>query len=155
MSLSLTGTLRRGLSGFVQHALPEHMKKLILYASLTGMLKEEKALDKQTLEKLNTVMGLSSDVEAMKLPVFVGSAIWKGEKPIDIPTELISKPWNESDAQSRVQTLRDVQSRVDTLLSKIPKWLRYGDDAKRRSDVQLYLLHCNEYLESNQRSRRT
>jgi len=113
------------------------MKKLILFSSLTAVLRQDDALDKQTLEKLNLVMGLSSDVEAMKFPVYIRSAIWKGGAPIRIPSELFSK--NPSDLA--------IQTVLSELIAKVPRSLRYGNDAEMKADFERYLMNGREYLD--------
>ena len=137
MSTSLSLNLRATLGAIGQYVVPRRMKKLILFSSLTAVLRQDDKLDEQTLEKLNFVMGLSTDVEAMKFPVYIRSAIWKGGAPIQIPGELFAKNPSE-------QTLQTVLSE---LIAAVPRALRYGRDAEMKSDFELYLAHGREYLD--------
>lgn len=137
MSTSFPLNLRATLGAIAPYVVPKRMKKLILFSSLTAALRQDDVLDKQTLEKLNFVMNLSTDVDAMKLPVYMRSAIWKGGAPIQIPESLFSK-------QPKAQ---DMQGVISEFISKIPRWLRYGRDDEMKRDAELYLLHGREFLD--------
>lgn len=137
MSTSFPLNLRVTLGTIAPYMLPKRMKKLILFSSLTAVLRQDDVLDKQTLEKLNFVMKLSTDVDAMKLPVYMRSAIWKGGAPIQIPEAVFSK-------QPRMQDMQDV---IGEFISKIPRWLRYGQDDEMKSDAERYLMHGQEFLD--------
>lgn len=143
MSTAISFNLRATLGAIGQHVLSRRMKKLILFSSLTAVLRQDDELDKQTLEKLNLVMGLSSDVEAMKFPVYIRSAIWKGGAPILIPAELFAK----NPSELTVQTV------LSELISKVPRSLRFGTDAEMKSDFERYLTHGREYLDRRRGSR--
>lgn len=137
MSTSFPLNLRATLGAVVPYMLPKRMKKLILFSSLTAVLRQDDVLDKQTLEKLNFVMKLSTDVDAMKLPVYMRSAIWKGGAPIQIPESVFSKQPKE----------QDIQRLIAEFISKIPRWLRYGRDDEMKTDAERYLLHGREFLD--------
>lgn len=137
MSTSLSLNLRATLGAIAQHVLSRRQKRLILFSTLTAVLKQDDELDKQTLEKLNLVMRLSSDVEAMKFPVkYIRSAVWKGGAPIRIPDFVFAKQASE----------QDVQTALSELVTKIPRWLRYKD-AEMKSDAERFLLNGREYLD--------
>lgn len=128
----------------LQWLTPRRTKRLILYASLTAVLKQQSVLDHRTLEKLNHVMALSSvAVDSMNLPVMLRTAIWKGQEPIRIPETFFTQPIAE----------QDIQSTIGEFIAKIPGWLRYGKESELRADVQRYLLHANDYLDRRRLAR--
>jgi hypothetical protein len=143
MSLSFSLNFKAALGAIAPYVVSRRMKKLILFSSLTAVLKQDDVLDKQTLEKLNLVMGLSNDVEAMNFPVYMRSAIWKGGAPIQVPDAVFSKYPSE----------QDLQTVLSELISKIPHWLRYGKDAEMQSDATRYLLHGREYLDRRKQAK--
>lgn len=144
MSTTFPLNLRATLGAVGQHLLPRRMKKLILFSSLTAVLRQDDTLDKQTLEKLNFVMGLASDVEAMKLPVYMRSSIWKGGAPIQITEAIFSR---QSDK------LQAVSTAVEQLLAKIPPSLRYAPEAQMKGDIEKYLTNARDYLDRRRTAR--
>lgn len=127
----------RGFLKIIQFVTPKRMKRLILYASLTALLKQQAELDRQTLEKLNEVMRLSTvDIDSMRLPVYLRAAIWRDIGPIEIPQSFFVRKLTE----------QEIQPTLTELLRKIPKWLRYGNPHELREDASHYLQNCSDYL---------
>lgn len=138
------GFVERSVLKLAHALIPRRTKRLILYASLTALLKQQSELDRQTLEKLNQVMGLTTEtVDAMNLPVKLRVAIWKGSQPIRIPDTFFTQQPNE----------QDLQSTLAELIAKIPAWLRYGKDTELKADVQRYLMHSGDYLDRRRLAR--
>jgi len=135
--MSMTLSIRHGVGGLAHVLLPRHIKRLMLYSSLTAIIRHQPELDRDTLEKLNDVMHLSSDVDAMKFPVFIKRAIWKGEQPIQIhPDMFVGSP-----------TATNVDALAQQLIDKIPRWLRYDHESTLHDEVTHYLRHCRDYLD--------
>ena len=128
----------RNTAGTVsQKILPRRTKRLILYASLTAQLRQQSELDTQTLVKLNDVMRLSGEVDAMKLPAYLREAIWRGREQIDIPDSFFS----------RHPDPKDMDNTVKTLSQAIPQWLRYDRDPEIVKELRKYFTHVSELLD--------
>ena len=84
-------------------------------------------MDNETLAKLNTVMVLSSSDSAIKLPVVLSKAVWNGRTISEITHDEVRTP--QTLTKDRLQTI------ATSVLSAMPKWLRYDNDAAIRADV--------------------
>lgn len=123
----MSGAIRAGVTSLLEELLPGRTKRLIFLASFSARLKGEAPLDNETLAKLNTVMVLSSSDSAIKLPVVLSKAVWNGRTISEITHDEVRTP--QTLTKDRLQTI------ATSVLSAMPKWLRYDNDAAIRADV--------------------
>lgn len=115
--------------------LPDRTKKLMFLASLGARLSKRTTFDQGTLHKLNKVMDLCSDDSALKLPVQISQAIWKGDKGVEVlrPDQNIAEMSEEQ-----------LEKAVDQLMKASPVWLRYSttdSPDEIRQDIKTLLLN--------------
>jgi len=124
-----TNAIRSGLAGMLGQHLSERTKRILFLASFSAQLKDPSEFDDEMRHKLNQMLELSSDDNALKLPVHLSHAIWRN-RPFELGVRLSLK--NES-----------VQERAHLLGKKVmeamPKWLRYGDDKRMLGDLEQLL----------------
>jgi hypothetical protein len=107
--------------------LPRRTKRLVACASLGAYIQGSTFLDDAAIARLNTLMTLGRDNQALKLPVMLSKVIWDGKvKKINLgQTE-------EIDAFQSFTLTR----RVSDYLQAMPSWLRYGEETTIRRDLE-------------------
>lgn len=115
------------LAGLLMKHLPNRTKRLILFASLSARMCNTTRFDKTTLSKLNQVMLLGSDDNALNLPVQLSKVIWKGDTGVQV---LCPEP----------QAI-DPQAAIERVFQAIPSWLRYAQPETIRADLMTFMSH--------------
>lgn len=101
--------------------IPDRTKRLILLASLTAWLSNKTGFDQKTCHKLNTMMQLCNDDNALEFPMRISKVIWKGDSGnIQLYPE---------------HTHSDLDNTVTRLVDQVPCWLRYSDITSIRKDI--------------------
>jgi hypothetical protein len=118
------------LASLAERCLPERTKRLMFLASFSAQLKDPKEMNGELLHKLNVLLSLSVDDNALKLPVHLSHAIWRN-RPLEPGVRLSLK------AESLQDRAYSISRKV---VAAMPSWLRYGDDASMSKDV-VDLLH--------------
>jgi hypothetical protein len=102
----------------LQRKLSRRSKRIIFVAAIAGSLENTDTLSDESLVKLNAVLKLTSSEDALKLPVYLNEAIWRG-RSLDgltvleeIGTDIVK--WAEA---------------------TVPFWLRYGRASDMVSDA--------------------
>lgn len=108
-------------SRLLSKILPDRTKRLILLASLTAWLSSKTGFDQKTCHKLNTMMQLCSDDNALEFPMLLNKVIWKG----DSGNIQLSPEHNNI----------DLNNTVTRLVTQVPCWLRYSDTATIKKDI--------------------
>lgn len=128
----VSGLFGASLTGLLRVSLSERTKRLIFLASFSARIKGQTNFDSETLHKLNKVMALASNDEAVRLPVHLSRAIWRGRTIHEIADQAVLS------ASFDKERLQQFASRV---LEAMPKWLRYGSDDVIRDDLAKLLTH--------------
>lgn len=119
--------MKPAFAGVLSKHLPNRTKRLILFASLSARMCNTTRFDKTTLSKLNQVMLLGSDDNALKLPMQLSKAIWKGDNGVQV---LHPEP-----------QAADPDEVINRVLDAIPSWLRYGHSETIRADLKTFMSH--------------
>lgn len=130
--------LSRTLHNFLKYRLSPRIKRMIFLSSLLGFTKPKDLLSIDTIIKINEVLGLAHDVEAIRLPMFIRTWVWDHEFNEEIPVN------NRSVMLSQfydVQLTRiDFGLLSDYIISKAPDWLIYaGKDVICRDIESLHI----------------
>lgn len=135
--LRLTASLKSGFARVLETSLPARTKRLIFITSIVAQAKETRDLDVTTLRKLNNLMDLAGEEDAMKLPASLARAIWDGKTSVDA-IALLSKggPLPQSTIASLVQQIK----------ACMPQCLRYGREGDVDADLQKLFEHKSEVL---------
>ena len=126
--------------------LPAAIKRLVFLSSLAAYVRDVKNPDQEMLEKLNEVLMLSSDPQALKLPMQINSVIWGKFNMDDI--KVIGDQKHSSDSLS-MSGLQRSQTRImaNRLIDYMPEWLRYQSKEKMRQDIYRLFL-CMDQMKS-------
>lgn len=131
---SVMDTLRRVASGIVHGILgliPSRTKRLIVLASLASQFKYQGSLHGSTLsiltvEKLNDLMKLCTDQNALAVPGRVGRILWQDQMILDVFQTLYQSP-----TTSPIY----LKPLADRILSVIPSWLRYAQEETMKNEL--------------------
>lgn len=130
--------VKGAVTAILEHILPPRTKRLMFLASLSARVKDveekqkEPAFDDATLQKLNQLMALSANDEALKLPVHLSRVIWRGKTLADICGE---------DLPTKQLTPDRVESISQTIVSGMPSYLKYDKAEEMVGQVKKLLLH--------------
>ena len=120
---------------FLGQVLPKRMKRLIFVSSFIAHIKNSTNPDKELLSKINKLLLLSSNDDALLLPVQLHQQIWQKVVLKDVLTDKnieiddISQIASYSFKKPQIRTLSEEIIRV------IPNWLLYGSKTQIRSDL--------------------
>ena len=129
--------LRMYSDQFLDRYLPRRTKRLMFLASFFARVKDgqvegEPQIDDPVLEKLNHLMQLSSSDSALRLPVHLSRAIWRGKTLTDIcGKEILTEQ----------VTPEVIEHAIKQIIMAMPKWLRYGRPEDIEKDVRQLLVH--------------
>lgn len=124
-SSGLNRVVMKPIVGFLERHLPNRTKRLIFITSLGARMKNTETFDNATLHKLNQVMTLSSNESALKLPVQLSRAIWRGKSSYEI---------FNADVQETIKAAR-IKEMAVRAIKAMPAWLRYDRDENIEKDV--------------------
>jgi hypothetical protein len=115
--------------------LPDRTKRMMFLASFSARVKDSPVMDIEVMKKLNRVLTLSSSESALKLPIHLSHAIWRGRSFVDICGE-------PEILEGRITPDR-VQSASRKAVLEMPSWLRYSKIEEIERDVKLLLVHSS------------
>lgn len=124
-SLTFTDKVRQIATNFANSMQPRN-KRLLFLGSLMAKLEGKDLFDKHTVLKLNQVMGLSHNPNAVQFPALLSNVIWHGR------TKIMSLKSQLNPSRLDGDSLKTV---VDDVMSEMPSWLRYGSDEEIENDV--------------------
>lgn len=113
------------LTRFVLLLLPAHVKRATILVSLAAKVEKIKPEDEQILKSINKTLDLVEFEGSLKMPVVVKDLIWVDTNPVQ--GELTALKNNAMSAATLHEYAR-------SLVSKIPKSLRYGTDNDMEQD---------------------
>ena len=111
----------------ISSVLPCHTKRLVLWSVLYSKLNGRRDMTKEQRDRLNQVLVLCKDDDALTLPTQLGVFIWND-------LDQCSKATNEV-----VTGEKTIEAAAKDFLNSVPKWLRYASDAFMITDFQKLL----------------
>lgn len=132
-----TGTeTRESLTARILGAiLPRRMKRLIFVSSFIAHLRNTNNPDRQLLAKINKLLVLTSNDEALLFPIQLHQRIWD---KVELKDVLNGKSITVDDSsQISSYRFRKPQIRIlsEEIIKIIPSWLMYGSKNQIRSDL--------------------
>lgn len=124
------------IGNFISQKISARIKRLIFLSSVVGFLKDISSPDKDMLVKLNKVLKLAHNDDAIILPFYVHSWLWK---KCEINTAI------EINGQ-QVPLYRLLDMRLNTasfdniaayFIEKAPKWIIYGPEKTIAHDLEV------------------
>ena len=128
--------LKKWWCDFLKVYLPTRIKRMIFLASVFAYISETDTPSDETVQKLNEVMRLSRDEQAIRLPIAMKKMVWKTlDEPLFIDDEL--EPIND---------LREVVKNCDSnifakivhmLIKRAPDWTVYASESTIQTDLRI------------------
>lgn len=128
--------------------LPDQIKRMIFLSSLAAYVRNLNQPDIETLEKLNEILLLSNNAEALRLPMEISSKIW-GKFNIE-QLKSAGASFDEENNLS-MQGLQKSQMRIvaNRLIDHMPKWLKYQSKEGTRQDIYKLFLSLDLIIGRN------
>jgi hypothetical protein len=122
---------------FLIKRLPAHLKRMIYLASISGAATNTKEPDAEFINKLNKIMHLSATgSNALKLPIYINSIIWKHkeyiQKDLEVLKNPLANPFQKQECIGRINRCT-------------PSWFKYADSDIVMEDLKT-LFHPSNQL---------
>lgn len=135
--------IREVATRVANRVLSAKAKRTIFIASITGMAYPLREPDSITTEKLNKVFSLVKDPNALELPMYVKSAIWRDcdlrvmaqNGQAICPASLVYGTVSEADARKL----------ADHVVNTTPSWLHYCSPDEMRQDMSKLIQHIKSF----------
>lgn len=125
--------LMNGAFNIIGKVLPNNTKRIVLLSTLAANIVDIKYGDDEIIHKLNDLLLLCNDDNALKLPITLSKVIWKHDDTGELSN--IYYRYNNS-----TFIVKDV---ITKIISKIPKWLMYDNTDIVKIDIEELLNACN------------
>lgn len=129
-----SGTENRVVSFVLSKMLSNHGKRVMFVTSLYSRVVRFESLKAEAIEKLNDVMQLASNPNALELPTMAKNFIWKDR---DIQTLL-----NETTLRNNIPEA-EAQVISESVVDLAPHWLQYPRDKMIDDVMSLIRLGCD------------
>lgn len=145
-SISDLKPIKRSLWGRIKHhvlnyKLSNRIKRLIFLSSFFGYIKRDDGLSIETMVKLNSVLTLAHNVNAMEFPILIRTWLWDHE--LEEGIKLGDRYIVLSEFYKNTFSRSDFDGIADFLISKAPSWMIYGPRETISKDLECLHL-CNE-----------
>lgn len=132
-SLSFKSIFHKAL----QLYLPTKTKRLIFLSSVVASIENVTNPDKELLSKLNELLCLSHEKEAINLPMYVHGILWKNEiKSIKCPS-CFDGIGSVCDVKEMQLTKPQIRALSNVIINKTPPWMIYGTRKEIRDDLSI------------------
>lgn len=114
--------------------LPDRIKRLVFLSSLAAYVRDFDQPDDDTLYKLNEILSLSTNADALKLPMYIHTRIWGS---FDVSRLKSCGLELKTMKNIRLDQMEQSQMRVvaNRLIDYAPSWLRYQTKEYTRQDI--------------------
>ena len=128
--------IRRYFYKSLYKKVPKRIKRLIFVASILALVDGTKEINKTLASKLNLILQVAYNVEAMYFPMAVKSIIWKSVIKNPLVT-IAGNTYNIKDLND-IRVLDPDLSNVSAfLIDRMPAWLVYGSRDLMHRDIQV------------------
>jgi len=135
---------RRLFHSVLKSTVPNHTKKIIMLSSVAARIRDTTDPDRDIAAKLNHVLALSNDDDALLLPMQLSRRIWSSPIQINCSTKAESEFKDLNDFH--LMPLSSTQIRIvsDQIVKNTPDWLRYGSNREMKKDVLKVLMSSRQ-----------
>lgn len=112
-----------------------NFKRMIFLASVVGLLEDIKSPDKALMAKLNSVLKLAHNNDAIALPILIHSYLWKNcDTDTFLPVNGKMIPLSEISRSE--MSASNYRALARYLISSAPRWMVYGSEQTIASDLE-------------------
>ncbi len=127
---------RQFMSRFLMDHVPSRIKRLIFLSSIIGVIEHVETPDQEMLNKLNTVLKLAHNNEAMALPIHIHSWLWK-DCDLESSFNVEGKELNITSIASANLNKSGFLKVAEYLISKAPEWIIYDSEQAIAKDLEI------------------
>ena len=116
--------------------IPKKAKRLIFVISILALIENSKILNKELTHKLNTILQLAYDEDALKFPAYLKEWIWSNH----IKDRMIEVDGIKFDLADNAAIIRHDPRCVmlaNSILSITPLWLMYANAEEMTHDIRM------------------
>ena len=121
-------------SRFLNWLLPDKIKRMIFLSSLAAYIRDLQKPDKETLKKLNEILLLCSNEEALRFPIEIHSKIW-GRFDIECLQQSGIDVSNMREFHTRGLAKSEMRIVANRFIDYMPVWLKYQSKESIRQDI--------------------
>lgn len=147
MLTRIMGALEESIPNVLGKVLPKRAKRMIFVSSFIAHIQNCRPSDKTLLSKLNLLMQLSADDNALDLPMRLHNRIWG-----NIQVEEILRDKNLAlTSIDEIVHMQFITPQIRTISEEIvkatPEWLKYDSNTKMRADLIKLFKNLGELLQ--------
>lgn len=136
--------LRKHLSKFLMHKVSPRIKRLIFLSSVFSLFENTTTASDATLTKLNSVLKLAHNQDAIAFPMYIRSWLWnecEPQKKILVNGEELSL----GELLQQQRTPEVLEKIAAYLMSIAPSWIVYSDNKSIAKDLDILLRRCSTH----------
>lgn len=139
------------IGNFLCQRISGRVKRLIFLSSVFGLIENVSAPSKDTLSKLNKVLRLAHNNDAIAFPIYIHSWLWSNCEPtrkvlIDDSEVSLTELLSDINECSLRETHAGVFNKLAKYLSNIaPEWIVYGPTQMIAKDLEVLFKKCSTH----------
>lgn len=139
------------LGNFLCQRISGRVKRLIFLSSVFGLIENINAPSKDTIQKLNTVLKLAHNNDAVAFPIYIHSWLWSNCEPnrrvlIDNSEVSLSELLSDISEMDFQEEQTTVFNKLAKYLSNIaPEWIVYGPTQMIAKDLEVLFKKCSTH----------
>lgn len=131
--------------------LPNRTKRLIFVGSLIAHIQNCNTADKALISKLNTLLHLCGDENALMLPMQLHQKIWRN---VNIDQLFEDKGFQVNDDNGLLAinqskyTSKKIRTLSEDIIKIMPNWLKYSSNNRMRQDLITLLFNIGDITQT-------
>lgn len=130
--------LRASLNRLLYKALPRRIRRLVFIASVVGYLHDTVNVPDALIEKLNRLLNLAHDPNAIRFPIVIHNVIWRNLKEISLAEHGIVASSLKEYIKS-LKTEEEIAQLAELLVENAPCWTLYEKPEVIERDLKVLL----------------
>lgn len=130
--------------------LSKRTKRIIFVSSFIAHIQNCQSSNKTLLSKLNTLMELSSDDNALDLPMRFHNRIWANAQIDEIFREKNLQLLSINEIVHMEFSSPQIRTMSEQIVKTTPDWLKYDSNTKMRADLIKLFKHLGDLLQPQQ-----
>ena len=130
--------LRASLNRLLYKALPRRIRRLVFIASVVGYLHDTVNVPDALIEKLNRLLDLAHDPNAIRFPIVIHNVIWRNLNEISLAEHgIVASSLKEY--IKNLKTEEEIAQLTELLIENAPCWTLYEKPEVIERDLKVLL----------------
>lgn len=132
--------LKASLNRLLYKALPRRIRRLVFIASVVGYLHDSVNVPDALIDKLNRLLNLAHDPNAIRFPIVIHNVIWRSLKEVSLAEHgIVASSLKEY--IKNLKTEEEISQLADLLIENAPCWTLYEKPEVIEKELKV-LLHA-------------